>query len=291
MNYKIKRFIAASLIGFTAVATVPSIALADSNIGEVQQLVTFLVDEKVANEMTLYAIEKNNINLSECSRLKNIFDIAYAERDIVFENGEIVVNESLRDKISANDYDTIVSDMELMNDSIELGIVSFSQIAGSFVTADIETFLSNLPDNDTNLVKEINNARILNFNLGGVVSENYAYIENYFNTQMTYNPSGAYTVTLALWVEKVREGGDWDYKRVYPPYDTKFTCTYGLNGSKTGIRTSEFIGNYNYGYTGSILFDLTILKTGSFVVSGFNPNDYNDHPAIEEGFVDANTIE
>ena len=113
-------------------------------------------------------------------------DTAYKEHDIIYENRQIVVNESLNNKISETDYDTIVSDMEIMNTCIESGMASFNQLTGSFVIADVETVINNVPVH---------------------------------------------------------------------------------------------------------LFSLNALKTGSFVVSGFDASDYTDHPAIEEGFEDANLIE
>lgn len=50
-------------------------------------------------------------------------------------------------------------------------------------------------------------------------------------------------------------------------------------------------GNYNYGYTGRLLFSLDILLEGSFVVSGFDPKDVaTDWPQIREGFYDCEAI-
>ncbi len=292
MKNRIKNLVATSLVGFVAFTAVPSAALANTEEAvSAQELVNALSDDAFVNEMSLYAIEKSNIDLNECSRVKAIFDTAYKEHDIIYENGQIVVNESLNNKISETDYDTIVSDMEIMNTCIESGMASFNQLTGSFVVADVETVINNVPAQMMKSEKEAISPRVLSLDLGSVVSENYAYIEDYYNTLMTYTPTEAYTGTVGIWVGKVAPKGDWDYKRTYGPYDTPYTCTYGLNDSKTRLKTAEFIGNYNYGYTGSFLFNLNALKTGSFVVSGFDASDYTDHPAIEEGFEDANLIE
>lgn len=297
MNNKAKKLVATSLVGFTAFTAVPSIALADTaEAVPVQQLAIVLSDENIANEMTLYAIEKNNIDLNECSRLKAIFDEAYANKDIVFEAGKIIVNDSLNNKISNTDYNKIVSDMDVMNASIELGIVSFNQIDGMFVTTDLTTFTNNLaalPSNNKLISMQEVGARATNLNLGSLVSNNYADLEDYLTTQMSYNPSGAHAATTGVWIARVRPGGIWDYKTKagYSPYNKEFNCTYGAGSSKTGIRTSEFIGNYNYGYTGSMLYTLSILKAGSTAVSGFDPKDVDDYPAITEGYNDANSIE
>ena len=298
MKKTMKKLIATSLVGFTAFTSVPSIALANNTEAiSVQQLVAVLSDEKVAGDMSLYAIEKNNIDLNECSRFKAIFDDAYANKDIVFEAGKIVVKDSLNEKISNADYNKIVSDMDVMNASIELGIVSFNQIDGMFVTTDLTTFTNNLsalPSNNKLISAQEVGVRATNLNLGSLVSANYADLEDYLITQMSYNPSGAHAATTGVWLARVRPGGIWDYKSSEDygaDYRTEYYCTYGLNNSKTGIRTTEFMGNYNYGYTGSMLYTLSILKAGSTAVSGFNPKDVEDYPAITEGYNDANSIE
>jgi len=66
--------------------------------------------------------------------------------------------------------------------------------------------------------------------------------------------------------------------------------TYGINDSKKNYhRTSEFMGNYNYGFTGRVLFNLTTLKLGSNYAASGNPfiPDTDDYPAIEEGYNDS----
>lgn len=100
------------------------------------------------------------------------------------------------------------------------------------------------------------------------------------------NPSGvptAWLTTAIYWVNKVREEGDWDYKTQpdFKPWNKTF-CSY-YDGAYHHI-TSEYIGNFNYGYTGSLLFSLDILHFGSSAVSGFDPADEEDWPAIDAGF-------
>ena len=89
------------------------------------------------------------------------------------------------------------------------------------------------------------------------------------------NPSGAYPATVGYWVAKIREGGAWDYKIVpgYAPYD-KLWYTY--TKSTQTYRTSEWFGNYNYGFTGRYLFSLSILLAGGDFAAGHywgNPPD------------------
>lgn len=56
----------------------------------------------------------------------------------------------------------------------------------------------------------------------------------------------------------------------------------------------EFIGNYNYGYTGHFLFSLKVFKIGSFTVailgdeSTFDlANEYGDQQVIHFAYTDA----
>ena len=63
-----------------------------------------------------------------------------------------------------------------------------------------------------------------------------------------------------------------------------FCCYFDSNFDHV---TSEYIGNFNYGYTGSYLFDLNTLHLGSSAVSGFDPADVSDWPAIDAGFENA----
>ena len=128
-------------------------------------------------------------------------------------------------------------------------------------------------------------------NLGALVRKNTKDVRGCFLAMAKVNPSIAFSSAIGYWVGKVREGGDWDYKlpSKYGPYDRTYCCTYGKNNSKMyRHRTAEYIGNYNYGYTGSILFGLDVLKFGSGAAAGFDfEKDADDYPAITEGYNDA----
>lgn len=84
------------------------------------------------------------------------------------------------------------------------------------------------------------------------------------------------------------EHGPWDYKRVsgFSPYTKKWDAgTY--SGRK--IITTEYIGNYNYGFTGEFLFSLNTLYLGGQIANGlkfWQPEDENDRRAIREGYND-----
>ncbi|CAM3207062.1 hypothetical protein HP548_02450 [Paenibacillus taichungensis] len=101
------------------------------------------------------------------------------------------------------------------------------------------------------------------------------------------NPTAALSYTTTWWVDRVRPGGIWDYKVVngYKPYNKEWTAF--VKGGKTQIRKTEWFGNYNYGFTGKLLFPLSILYTGGDVVSkitGGAPDSFEDRADIAQGY-------
>lgn len=124
-------------------------------------------------------------------------------------------------------------------------------------------------------------------NLITMCRTNYTTLSDYYDTMLKValvNPyANPYASTVGFWVGKVMEGGDWDYK-VQPgfaPYNKQF-CAYFDN--KWNHITSEYIGNFNYGYTGSLLFTLNVLHIGSSAVAGSVEKDQADWPAIDAGY-------
>lgn len=297
MAKKAQKILAASLIGLTAMTTVPTAAFAgDITSTRLEQMTVVFSDAEMMNEMAAYAVEKNNIDLEECAKYKNIFDTAYADRDIIVnDNGMLEVKDILKNKIDEEEYNTLVADMARMNNSIQLGICSFDKTTGSFRTKELTTFVNEIKELPSSIYNESLGVEraVPSLSLGAMMRDNYTEVNTELGTQMKYNPQGAHAATTGFWVARVKPGGIWDYKVKpgYAPWNKEFNCTYGLNSSKHAIRTSEYIGNYNYGYTGSILYGLTALKGGSFIASGLDPKDVDDYPAIEEGYSDANIIE
>lgn len=127
--------------------------------------------------------------------------------------------------------------------------------------------------------------------VGKLCFDNYNELSDFFDNAVQLalvNPNfKPWSATAGFWVGSVMPGGVWDYKTVsgYAPYNTVLCCSYG--GLTYQHRTSEWLGNYNYGYTGAFLFDLNTLHFGSSAVSGFSPADQLDWPAIDEGFYNA----
>lgn len=197
--------------------------------------------------------------------------------------------------------------IEVFNDMIEVGIIRFD---GENFFCDIEQLLqdsnfiisSEMGLDYSSIVGDNNFSQIepraavcgCNYSqlgLGSMVARNTNDVRGCFFAMAVSSPELALSSAMGYWVGKVRPGGDWDYKVQpnYAPYNRKFCCTYGKNNSKKFYHlSSEFIGNYNYGYTGSILFNLDILKFGSTAAAGFDwTKDSDDYPAITEGYNDA----
>ena len=184
--------------------------------------------------------------------------------------------------------------VEECNDSIQKGIL------------EVDTNTLQLKSVATNIPQSIQEARKVPNKKSGFVTyggmhgcsetdlnllllcqNNYNTIESYYDDMLNLsviNPDlDPWTSTVSYWVGKVQEYGEWDYKRnpYYEPYNRVF-CAY-YDGEFHHI-TSEFLGNFNYGYTGSFLFDLTTLHLGSFAASGFSTTDYDDWEAIDAGY-------
>ncbi|MGG6313780.1 polymorphic toxin type 44 domain-containing protein [Paenibacillus macerans] len=124
-----------------------------------------------------------------------------------------------------------------------------------------------------------------------IASNNYDYMERYLNAiagGILGDPNKAVTAPIEMWVGKVKPNGEWDYKAVngYKPYNKEWTA-YTRNSIE--IKTSEWFGNYNYGFTGSFIFSLSTLYTGGDLVSQIKngaPDDFSDKQAIAQGYYD-----
>ncbi len=114
-----------------------------------------------------------------------------------------------------------------------------------------------------------------------ICTQNYNTIRIFYNSLAAIPNSNPWVSTVGYWVSFVRENGAWDYKVHW----TEPTYCFRVNGIDGNHKTSEWFGNYNYGFTGKFLFSLDILHAGSYAVSGFDPNDVTtDWPAIDLGY-------
>ena len=123
----------------------------------------------------------------------------------------------------------------------------------------------------------------------GIARDNRSTVQKYYNASNMGNPTGALAATTAFWIAKVKTNGAWDYKNVsgYAPYNKQWNA---VQKRVAMTRTSEWFGNYNYGFTGSALYTQGILLTGGDIVSlkhNHVPDSYSDKQAIKTGYQEA----
>lgn len=71
---------------------------------------------------------------------------------------------------------------------------------------------------------------------------------------------GGYITAVQYFYDRVKTGGEWDYKRYLGTKTLYHDSELGAN------ITGETIGNFHYGYVGSVLFAPVVLKTAAGVV-------------------------
>ncbi|MCH3987069.1 MAG: polymorphic toxin type 44 domain-containing protein [Lachnospiraceae bacterium] len=215
------------------------------------------------------------------------------------EEGYLSVNEAgfielssdyLSQQPSKNNY--FVEIINVCNESIRLGILTICKddfIISSTIHPQSEPKLkSNYISPPILRRNGAHGCSYQSLDLISMCSNNYNKIISYYNTmeelskaEPDISPWGA---TAAFWIHKVKEHGEWDYKEREEFKDGTF-CSY-FDGNFQHI-SAEYIGNFNYGYTGSFLFSINTLLAGSFTVGGFSPADFDDWPAIRSGYENA----
>lgn len=238
-------------------------------------------------------------NSTETVEFVDIWNTLRASGDmIVNDDGLLAVNE--HNKLTTTPgYDEFIRLVTVCNESIVAGILvadaetcevtSVLQQENEYVPNGMMRTISG-SDTGISPMNAAHGCSVQACNLLNMCQNNYDTLHEYHMDMLqlvlvnpNLSPGGA---TVGFWVSKVEPGGDWDYK-VQPgfaPYNSMFCCYFNSNFNHV---TSEYIGNFNYGYTGSYLFDLETLHLGSKVVSGFDPADVTDWPAIDAGFENA----
>lgn len=92
--------------------------------------------------------------------------------------------------------------------------------------------------------------------------------------------------TTALWIARVMPNGSWDYK-VQPGYTPYNKTWLAITRFGQAYRTSEWFGNYNYGFTGRFLFSLNVLYAGgdgAGLIWGNGFDNKEDKDAIKMGY-------
>ncbi len=93
---------------------------------------------------------------------------------------------------------------------------------------------------------------------GHSVRDNVRYIEGILDLYSS-DPSTGTQIATSIWVNRVREGGLWDYKLLGPKY--------------------EAFGNYNYGATGRALFSGEQLQRAAGAVQWLTgPRNASSYP-------------
>lgn len=198
----------------------------------------------------------------------------------------------------ADQYAELAEVMEIWNYAIDLGLLTVDYetmfLCAPEITDDVlDNASSNIMALNDNVVPYASTHGCGNneWDVEATAAENYKTISNYYNAmQILWAAQGniliARDYAIVYWVNYVREGGAWDYKSNANYHNETFCCKYG--GKSNQDHHVSWIGNYNYGYTGKVLFDLSMLHFGSSAVAGFDPKDkIEDWPAIDEGYYDA----
>lgn len=218
------------------------------------------------------------------------------------EDGTITVNVDT-DTIGVDEdvFGKYIQSVENINDIIKLGIASFDENFNLKVAPGEEsiniiserdrklqqsgTLSTNRFDTPSSISLPITSV-LPTLNAYGTARNNKATLSDYFDAIQVYAPWSAYPSTVSFWISKVREGGAWDYKIVpgYAPYNKEWLAvTYDT----TSVRTSEWFGNYNYGFTGRFLFSLNVLLAGGDGVNyvfNHTMDDPADRQAVTWGY-------
>ena len=244
------------------------------------------------------AFDSSNIVPSqEQLQLSALWKQTFRDGVLYVDNGYFVIGDLAAYSLPDGDIIEFHKLVEFANKLIRYKMITPSNTESGFEAIEItqETFDSMLRDTPSSLPPvvyiEPHECGYPSLNVGAMCFDNYNELEEYYDMCVQVSiispDFDPYLATAGYWVGKVREGGDWDYKSQpgFSPYDKMFCCSYG--GLTKQHRTSEWLGNYNYGYTGSFLFSLGILHFGSSAVAGFDPADEEDWPAIDEGYYDS----
>jgi len=188
-----------------------------------------------------------------------------------------------------------------MNDIVDLNIASYNTdyTLNMLDSDEIEEIIYNeeysvsedntFADDNEDVVLAITDAGYPKLMAYSIASHNKQTLKNFMDTLLVSNkihPEQAVFSTISFWVAKVKTNGAWDYKNVpgYAPYNKKWTA---VQKNYTSARTSEWFGNYNYGFTGSLLFPCDTLLLGGDAVSWAHNGEKDsseDKLAIRQGF-------
>ncbi len=262
----------------------------DTSINDFSNLYEMLNDKQFVKQQENKINKELGINQQDVQQyrdwLNNSQESGYFKSD---SKGHIVISPEAENLIPTGLKKEYVSRLDSLNKLIDIGIYSFNEESG-IVSHALECIKdpSIMKDcsTDTQFTYNLIYATNEDLDLGWQVHQNFQEIKNIYRNVATYPAAVAY------WVNKVRKNGDWDYKvKDIFKHNKTYWCKYGPGGSSRGYRNGEWIGNYNYGYTGHLLFNLDVLHVGSSAVGGGPEKDKHDWPAIDSGYNHSGTIE
>lgn len=218
---------------------------------------------------------------------------------MVGNDGLLYVEEN-NNLTDVSGYDAFIDLINVCNESISDGILMADAEAVE-IKSIMQYDEEQVPYALSSSTKQNSNPRVAPYNVAHGCSvqacslitmcqNNYNTLQEYYEDMLQLslvNPNlSPWGATVGFWINKVQPYGDWDYKRQigFKPYDSEFCCYFNSNFNHV---TSEYIGNFNYGYTGSYLFSLDVLHFGSAAVDGFTSKDLKDWPAIDAGYENA----
>lgn len=258
------------------------------------------------NESELPNINSNSIQ-QDVEELRDIHNHAIKAGLCTLRGNMLEVNVDIAvleiSEEAAKKYSAFISSL---NDIADLGVLTFnSDFSVSTLPAEEVTRIiyerdqaqqnTNMQSDNTfdeqNTIGNLGQLRrtppILN--AYSIAKSNWTQLINYYTAIAVTEPISAWTNAVAWWVAKVRPNGAWDYKTVsdYSPYN-KLWCAVLKN--TTSVKTTEWFGNYNYGFTGKVLFSQSELLNASKMVSyGYSgvPDSAEDQAAIKQGYNEA----
>gem|GEM_PF-2313743 len=250
------------------------------------------------------ALSNLNITVEPDYEMQNIFKSMVSSGEIyVGKDGRIYVEA----KTQFDRLEELKKDMDFLNLLIDNGLYKvnskfeasidvkeYAKNASAKVKNEINEYVSeHVCSHESCSLMAAHTCSYTKVNLASICATNYSTIYNYFlycvELQTRYGDAiDPFAMTVAEWVAYVRPNAPWDYKATSTYGNNKTLClTYSGATNSHQAMGGEFMGNYNYGYTGKILFSLTVLKTASWVLAygyGDGANEHEDQVVITMGY-------
>ena len=261
----IKKILRYSLIFAFTVLLFTNGVSAQTNDGEIVDIY-----QKAINFDLIQLDKKNN-------KVKVVDNVKYLKG---FDNEDYIELSEVVDSINY----LIENEYGYLNKELEFNLLTPDEITEVVFREQSDN--QNLIDLSTQLSLYFVDPGFPSLALNSLVTGNRNELERFYWNVQKVSPKSAYTSTVGFFVGKVRENGSWDYKvkAGFKPWYKKFYATM-FDGSRQVI-TSEFIGNYNYGFTGEFLFSKNTLLIGGQAVGGnvFKPESAEDRRPIILGY-------